>query len=151
MTLLPAFPQHRPMTLPADQTWPASGKWTYEDYCRIPNDGRLYEIIEGDLYMSPVPLIKHQRARGNLSARLCSFVEILSPWNWHIDRGQKAKVYAQAGVREYWIVDPDAETVDLFVLHKGAFVLAKKYGVGETVRSEVLAGLKVKVKEVCEW
>ncbi len=63
MTLLLDFPPRREMALPIDQHWPSPGKWTYEDYCRIPDDGRRYEIIEGDLYMSPVPLIKHQRVK----------------------------------------------------------------------------------------
>jgi hypothetical protein len=30
-----------------DQSWPDQGQWTYEDYLRLPDDGRRYEIIEG--------------------------------------------------------------------------------------------------------
>lgn len=77
-------------------------------------------------------------------------VEILSPSNWHVDHGTKAQVYAKSGVREYWIVDPEAETVELFALRKGAYALVGKYGVGKTMRSETLPGLKVKVKEVIQ-
>ncbi|MBX3056337.1 MAG: hypothetical protein KF770_07690 [Anaerolineae bacterium] len=42
---------------PADQThrWPEQGQWTYEDYVRLPDDGRRYEIIEGVLYMANAP------------------------------------------------------------------------------------------------
>ncbi len=35
-------------------------------------------------------------------------VEILSPSNWLDDRRDKYEVYEATGVREYWIVDPDA-------------------------------------------
>lgn len=33
---------------------------TYEHYLELPNDGKRYEIIEGELYVSPAPSIKHQ-------------------------------------------------------------------------------------------
>ncbi|MEM1093856.1 MAG: Uma2 family endonuclease [Bacteroidota bacterium] len=34
---------------------------TYEDYCALPEDGKRYEIIDGDLFMSPAPSFWHQR------------------------------------------------------------------------------------------
>lgn len=34
--------------------------WTYEDYCALPEDGRRYEIIDGELYVSPSPRSIHQ-------------------------------------------------------------------------------------------
>lgn len=34
--------------------------WTYDDYLQLPNDGNRYEIIEGVLYVSPVPWTPHQ-------------------------------------------------------------------------------------------
>ncbi len=39
---------------------------TYDDYAELPNDGKRYEIIEGDLFVSPAPRPKHQKATGNL-------------------------------------------------------------------------------------
>lgn len=39
------------LTLPIDQIWPTQGEWTYDDYLRLPDDGRRYEIIEGGLYV----------------------------------------------------------------------------------------------------
>jgi Uma2 family endonuclease len=43
-------------------------------------------------------------------------IEIVSPDSRDRDRKQKFREYEQAGVREYWIVDPLAETVDLYRL-----------------------------------
>lgn len=42
------------------QTWPAQGKWTYEDYLRLPDDGQRYEVIRGHLYVTPAPNYDHQ-------------------------------------------------------------------------------------------
>ncbi|MGH7490763.1 MAG: Uma2 family endonuclease [bacterium] len=70
MTMILDFsPQHAPQ-LPASYTWPSQGQWTYEDYCRLPEDGRIYEIIEGELLMSPAPQTHHQICKGNLFAAL---------------------------------------------------------------------------------
>lgn len=40
--------------------WPAQGKWRYDDYLRLPDDGKRYEIIEGVLYVANAPSIEHQ-------------------------------------------------------------------------------------------
>ncbi len=39
-------------------------------------------------------------------------VEVLSPSTQHIDRGRKRAIYARFGVPEYWLADPDANTVE---------------------------------------
>jgi len=75
--------------------------------------------------------------------------EVISPITWRRDRHKKFEIYAKAGVREYWIVNPPARTIELFFLRENRYELIGKYGVGETVRSEVLPGFEVKVDEVC--
>ncbi len=75
-------------------------------------------------------------------------IEILSPGNWLDDRREKFEVYEESGVREYWIVDPDARIIEVFVLREGTYTLLGKWGPGEAARSEVLAGFEVAVDEV---
>ena len=75
-------------------------------------------------------------------------VEVLSPGTWRTDRHEKFSEYAQAGVREYWMVDPDAGAVEVFVLREGAYELLGKWGRGEEAHSEVLAGFKIAVDEM---
>lgn len=43
---------------------------TYEDYQRLPDDGRTYEIWEGELQMTPAPAPRHQDAVINLGSLL---------------------------------------------------------------------------------
>ncbi len=40
--------------------------WTYEDYLLFPEDGKRYEIVEGDCYMSPAPRTNHQKVSRRL-------------------------------------------------------------------------------------
>lgn len=75
-------------------------------------------------------------------------VEVLSPSNWFADRRVKSEVYAAAGVEEYWIVDPQEGTIEVFVLDSGGYALLDKRGAGERIRSRSLAGLEVALDEV---
>ncbi len=75
-------------------------------------------------------------------------VEVTSPSTARTDRMEKFQEYARAGVSEYWIVDPDARTVEVYVLREGAYLLRGKWGVGEVASSELLSGFEVEVAEV---
>ena len=56
-------------------TTPRAGvKYTYEDYCKLPDDGNRYEVIDGVLYMAPAPHPRHQRSLLNLTALFIPFV-----------------------------------------------------------------------------
>lgn len=45
-------------------------KLTYQDYVLLPDDGKRYEILDGDLYVTPSPTARHQRISFNLSLAL---------------------------------------------------------------------------------
>jgi Uma2 family endonuclease len=52
-----------------------STKLTYEDYVNLPNDGKRYEIIDGELYVNPAPNLKHQRVIAKLLSALHRYFE----------------------------------------------------------------------------
>ena len=54
-------------------------------------------------------------------------VEVLSRSTEKWDKGYKKKLYEQCGVREYWIVDPDAKYIEVYLLKNGEFVLDDIY------------------------
>lgn len=49
--------------------------WTYEEFARLPDDGNRYEVIAGDLYVTPAPGSIHQRVSTRLSHRFEGFCE----------------------------------------------------------------------------
>lgn len=67
-------------------------------------------------------------------------VEVVSEGSWRRDHVDKKGLYEQFGVREYWIVDPEAQTMEVFALEKDAFKLHSKAGSEETARSKLLPG-----------
>lgn len=140
---------------------------TYQDYLLLPEDGKQYEIIEGNLSMTPATLTRHQTIVGRIHYQLMAYlethtigdvfiapcdvllsdtdvvqpdllvvlhsgracitennvqgppdlvVEILSPSTATRDRELKRKRYEHFGVREYWLVDPADNTLEILNL-----------------------------------
>jgi Uma2 family endonuclease len=48
-------------------------------------------------------------------------VEVASPGTSRRDRGEKLRLYAESGVREYWLVDPAGRQIDFLVARDGVF------------------------------
>lgn len=75
-------------------------------------------------------------------------VEILSPSNWWVDRHEKFAAYQTAGVREYWLADYRARTIEVFVWDDGEYVLTGRFGAGATVTAQALPGFAVAVDDI---
>lgn len=138
--------------------------WTVDMLDALPDDGNRYEIIDGELFVTPSPALPHQYVLGELHARLLAYlkptrrafvtfspsdvrredkrrnrvqpdlfvirspegdrpvgtidladlllvVEVLSPSTAVYDAHKKRKLYQDAGIPQYWIVDHAARTV----------------------------------------
>lgn len=165
--------------------------WTYEDLVALPDDGKRYEIIHGELYEMPAPTLDHAAIIMNLIALLLPtatsvrarlftapvdvflrdgnpvqpdlvlllvhqldlrrkrgiegapslIIEVLSPSNAEHDRITKRELYARAGVLEYWLVSPEAATVEVLILDGEIYRTHVRAGVDELVTSPLLPEL----------
>ena len=90
--------------------------------------------------------------RDRIGEKVCGVpdlvVEVISPGTREVDRGEKFAEYAKAGVREYWIVDPEKRTVEVFALRGHVYEPLGIFREGETARSALLQGLEISVKEI---
>ena len=75
-------------------------------------------------------------------------VEILSPSTQRHDRLVKLDLYQRAGVREYWIVDPDSRTVQVFLLDCGSVLPHEVYGQDAVAKVNVLDGCFIELAKV---
>jgi len=73
-------------------------------------------------------------------------VEILSPSNTAIEMERKLKLYQEAGVREYWVIDPENNGLTVYVFQKD--VIVKTYKNTDTVEVAILPGLKIALEPV---
>ncbi len=134
--------------------------WTLEELHSLPDDGNKYELIRGELFVTPPPTPDHETVAARLTRALDPYVaanhlgfvyhpravlrfegsevepdlmvrqppatrgtpweaaptpvlivEILSPYTRRRDRTHKRELYLDAGVAEYWIVDPELSTI----------------------------------------
>ena len=76
-------------------------------------------------------------------------VEVLSDGTEHRDRGIKFNDYAAHGVAEYWIIDPQDETIEQYFLEGEVYKLHLKLSEG-LIRSKVVEGFAIEVKAVFE-
>ncbi|PJF46788.1 MAG: Uma2 family endonuclease [Chloroflexi bacterium] len=74
-------------------------------------------------------------------------VEVLSPSTEQIDRTIKFEDYAAHGVTEYWLVEPETETVEQYVLSQGRYELAMKSRTG-TLASIAIPGFEIPVRAI---
>lgn len=179
---------------------PPQGAWTYADYARLPDNGMRYEVIEGELFMSPAPRAIHQEMIINLVIELGLYlrthklgkiytapvdvmmgdlatpvqpdilfirrerlqivsdrvegvpdfiIEVLSPGNSWVDKRKKFELYAQNGVSEYWIADPDECLVEVYVLRGQAYALLGQFVGEDVIQSEVLPDLQIPISHIC--
>ena len=134
--------------------------WTLEELHGLPDDGNTYELVRGELFVTPPPTVIHEEIDARLNRLLLPFVtahhlgnvyhpraviqfqgsqvepdlmvrlshpkpeagwaawpipllvvEIISPSTTRRDHEQKKSLYMDAGVAEYWIVDPEDRSI----------------------------------------
>lgn len=138
-------------------------KWTLEELHSLPEDGNKFEIVRGELFVTPPPSVPHEEVAAILHAILAPYVErerlgrvyrpkaivrfqgsevepdlfvrqrhpnprridadwntaptpilvveIASPYTRRRDRAQKRRLYMDAGVAEYWMVDDEERAI----------------------------------------
>jgi Uma2 family endonuclease len=178
--------------------------WTTADLDAMPDDGgwKRYEIIEGELFVSRAPHIRHQGAASKIHVRLeiwseetglgRSFetpgviftptdavipdvvwasqsrlersideaghftvapelmVEILSPGeqNEQRDKGVKLKLYSRYGVQEYWIVNWQLQTLEIYRRIDAQLQLVATLLAGDLLSSPLLPGFSVEIDRI---
>jgi len=96
--------------------------------CKVypaPYDVRLfYEADESDdtVVQPDIAVVCDGKKRGYEGCRGAPdlVIEILSPSNNAIEMEQKLKLYQEAGVREYWVVDPENNGLTVYRFQEGA-------------------------------
>lgn len=176
-------------------------KFTYSDYEKLPANGKQYQVLDGELFMTPAPLTKHQKVllkiydcikdyiRKNDSGELyispCDVVlsdenivqpdllfiakgkvhiikekniqgapdfvvEILSEGTEKLDRIYKKSLYEKFGVKEYWLVDIQDDTVEVLCLKEGRYVSSGVFSKRYNVISEMFPSLDANARTFFE-
>jgi len=74
-------------------------------------------------------------------------VEILSPSNMAMEMERKLLLYREAGVQEYWIVDPKDKHISIYTLKSGEYTL-QTYRIQDIARPSVVPGLEIPLSTI---
>ena len=180
---------------------PVDTRLTYEDICLLPSNGRRYEVIEGDLFVTPAPRLLHQTIVIRLGSALLNFiekkamgrvftapvdivlsefdvvepdivyisnsrasvlteknvqgapdlvVEVLSETTEKTDRTFKLKLYGKFGIQEYWIIDPNGPSADIYRRGEEGLTWVAKLSAAEALTSPMLPGFSVLLRKLTE-
>ncbi len=168
---------------------------TRRDYQAMPAGPPYYQVIEGNLVMSPSPNTFHQIIAGRIHQLIANYlekhalgevfiapldvylgdvnvyqpdilfvsnrrrgiiteqgiegapdlvVEPLSPATARYDKGSKREVYARFGVKEFWLVDAETRSIQVYLPSKNAEEPIATHGEKAIFESSVLPGLRIK-------
>jgi Uma2 family endonuclease len=120
----------------------------------VPGIGVIFDDFSG-VIPDLVFFTKERKGRILGGARLTGApdiaIEIVSPGasNERRDRTLKRKLYSAHGVGEYWIVDPETCSVELYRKRKqGGLILAANLQIGDELTSTVLEGFHLPVQAI---
>lgn len=72
-------------------------------------------------------------------------VEIVSTESFQLDTIEKKELYEKFGVKEYWIVLPEQQSVEIYILKNGHYELFLTASEDQFIESKILAGLHFQV------
>ena len=106
-------------------------------------DNQIYTIVQPDLCV--VCDLEKIDGRGCIGSPDL-VVEILSPSNSRKDLKDKYEIYEEAGVPEYWIVDPDNKAFYRYVLQEGVYIGLPPVCEGDVFRSRKFPEMEIDTK-----
>ncbi|MCL2762901.1 MAG: Uma2 family endonuclease [Treponema sp.] len=74
-------------------------------------------------------------------------IEIVSPSNSHNELFLKFNYYLEAGVREYWVVDPEMKRVTTHIYENGRYI-STAYKDNDSIPVTVLSGLTISLESL---
>ena len=75
-------------------------------------------------------------------------IEILSPGNTTKEMKNKFEIYEEAGVREYWLVEPNDKVVLIYILVSGKYQGLAAVTEEDILKSTIFEGLEMPLKEI---
>ncbi len=132
----------------------------FESYIRTHKIGELFVapfdiyFDEGTVIQPDIIFVSDERKHIVEEKRIVGspdlVVEVLSEGTEERDRGYKFRRYAKENVREYWIVDPEKQFVEVYQNSETGYRLSGKYSGHHEIHSAIFPGLKCKAANIFE-
>ena len=177
-------------------------KVTFEEFRQFPVDGKRYELLHGELHVTPAPATRHQFTVQNLAVSLglhvvknnlgevltapldvrlgedtvfepdlvfisnaCAgiiqenwiegapdlVVEVLSPSTAAYERARKLLIYAEAGVPNFWFLDPQAKTVEVLKLQGNKYFVDTILAGDQVLTCDLFPGWQLPLRDLFDF
>ena len=77
-------------------------------------------------------------------------VEVLSESTARVDRSFKLKLYGKFGVQEYWIIDPEGPSAEIYRRGEEGLTLVAKLSPEKALTSPLLPGFSMPLRKLTE-
>jgi Uma2 family endonuclease len=133
------------------------GNWLHGKPCQVffaPLDVRLFPkkdksdntVVQPDLL---VVCDKNKIAMNSIDGPPDLVVEVVSPSNTHSELFLKFQYYLKAGVREYWVIDPETKKAQVHIYENGHYI-STIYEDNGVIPVTVLPGLEIALEDILE-
>ena len=107
-------------------------------------DHRICDVVQPDICVVCDPSILDQRGCIGSPDLI---VEILSPGNSKLELKQKFDLYESREVKEYWIIQPEHQTMTIYTWVNGTYLPSRLFTTGDVIESQVVKGFKLDLEE----
>jgi Uma2 family endonuclease len=107
-------------------------------------DHRIFDVVQPDICVVCDPSILDQRGCIGSPDLI---VEILSPGNSKLELKQKFDLYESREVKEYWIIQPEHQTMTIYTWVNGTYLPSLLFTTGDVIESQVVKGFKLDLEE----
>ena len=107
-------------------------------------DHRIFDVVQPDICVVCDPSILDQRGCIGSPDLI---VEILSPGNSKLELKQKFDLYESREVKEYWIIQPEHQTITIYTWVNGTYLPSRLFTTGDVIESQVVKGFKLDLEE----
>jgi Uma2 family endonuclease len=115
---------------------------------RFPKDSKedhqIFDVVQPDICVVCDPSILDDRGCIGSPDLI---VEILSRGNSKLELKQKFDLYESREVKEYWIIQPEHQTMTIYTWVNGTYLPSRLFTTGDVIESQVVKGFKLDLEE----
>ena len=113
-----------------------------------------YDVVlsENNVFQPDIMFVSNENSKiiteKNITGAPDLIIEILSPATGYYDLTEKKEIYAEFGVKEYWIVDPKKQWVELYSNESKQFKSIQRLEKSGILKSHTLSRFEIRMGKI---
>lgn len=113
-----------------------------------------YDVVlgENNVFFPDIMFVSNENSKiiteKNITGAPDLIIEILSPATGYYDLTEKKEIYAEFGVKEYWIVDPKKQWVEFYSNESKKFKSIQRLEKSRILKSHTLSRFEIRMEKI---